>query len=262
MKADKFQKMVRRILYEELIKKNAIGGDMVTRVPEMNANGVDPEERPKTFGDHPNTRDVKSKEALVSDLKKLTMEIDRDITVIWDDHDDLMVNARDLKFIRISPRWEDSFVIEMMTRNEDRIWATGQSWEQVKEFVKLNLKELNKQPTNTEKSFDRSYRNREDQTPAPDKGLPQKDKPTLKPLTTEPPRTSSKKDKDYTEKQVKDEKDLPEKPLREVTSFKRQIEHKSRSASAIRKEKTKFPQKNPNTQLTVKMGSQDTSKLK
>lgn len=261
MNAVQFQNMIRRVLLEEVEKRSSTDRDVYQRVPEMNANGIDSADKPKTFGTDANPRDVKSKEALVTDLKKVTMEIDKEITVIWDDHDDLMVNSRDMKFIRISPRWEDYYVIEMMTRNEDRIWVTGQSWEQVKEFVKVNLKNGDKYPTAVEKAYDKSYRNRKDQTPSPDKGLPQKDKPAIKPLTNEAPRTSSKKDKDYTEKQVKTEADLPEKPMKEVGNFKKQIDHKSRSPGAIRKEKTKFPQKNPSTQLSVKIGKQDTSKL-
>ena len=266
MKADQFQQMIRRILFEEVEKKqNSQDKNSLPRVPEMNANGIDATKKPKTFGSDPNSRDVMGKEALVTDLKKLTMELDKEITVMWDDHDDLMVNARDIRYIRISPRWEDSFVIEMMNRNEDRVWVTGQSWEQVKEFVKINLKDSNKKPTAVEKAFDKSYRNREDQTPAADKGLPQKDKPKTLAPTTEPPKTSKSKDKNYTEttkaEPTKEGTDWnPMKQMTEVGSFKRQEEHKSRSAVTLRNEKTKFPQKNPNTQLTVKIGSQGTSK--
>jgi hypothetical protein len=248
--AAQFRDMIRRTLLEEVEKRQK--NINLCRVPEMNANGIDPTKKPKTFGTDSNSRDVASKEALVTDLKKLTMGIDPEITVIWDDHDDLMVNSRDLKFIRISPRWEDSYVIEMMNRNEDRIWVTGQSWEQVKEFVKVNLKDDNKYPTAVEKAYDKSYRNRKDETPSPDKGLPQKDKPDTMPLTTEPPKTSKSKDKNYTEKAKDDDDDSPNQPMREVGSFKRQEEHKSRSPISLRKEKTKFPSKKPNTTLTVK----------
>lgn len=270
MKADQFQQMIRRILFEEVEKKqNSQDKNSLPRVPEMNANGIDATKKPKTFGSDSNSRDVLSKEALVTDLKKLTMELDKEITVMWDDHDDLMVNARDIRYIRISPRWEDSFVIEMMNRNEDRVWVTGQSWEQVKEFVRINLKDSNKKPTAVEKAYDKSYRNREDQTPAADKGLPQKDKPKTRPLTNEPPKTAKSKDKAYTEfakdgtETVQEKADWnPMRQMTEVGSFKRQEEHKSRAAASLRSEKTKFPQKNPNTQLTVKIGSQDTSKFR
>ncbi len=242
-----FNKMVNQILMEELEKTSATGTVSPTRVPEMSANGVDPEKKTRTFGTDANPKDLQTKEALLADLIKTVQGIGNDISVVWDDHDDLMVSARDLKYLRISPRWTDYYVIEMMTRNDDRIWVTGQTWQQVKDFVKANLKDLNKQPTAVEKAYDKSYRNREDQTPAPDKGLPQKDKPSLKPLTNEPQKNSEKnKEKDYTEKQVKKDDDLPEKPMKEVKDIKKQISHKVQNPVRLRK-------RNPDTKLTIKL---------
>lgn len=238
MNSEKFQSLVRRILKEEVEKSTH-------RVPEMNANGVDTEKKNKTFSTDGNTRDLSSKEKILDELVKIVKGISDDISVVWDDHDDLMVSARDLKFIRISPRWEDYYVIEMMTRNEDRIWATGLNWEQVKDFVKVNLNNLTKQPTSVEKAYDKSYRNRKDETPAPDKGLPQKDKPKLRPLTTEPPKETKNKDKDYTEKQIKDDDDLPEKPMKEVEDFKKLSDYKVKDPVKLRKHKV-------NTKLTIK----------
>jgi hypothetical protein len=240
--------MVRRVLAEEMEKESADTTASPPRVPEMNANGIDTEKKKnKKFATDANTVDLQSKEGLLDDLCKITQGIDETVSVVWNDHDDLMVSARDLKFIRISPRWTDSYVIEMMTRNEDRIWVTGQTWEQVKEFVKTNLKGLNKQPTAVEKAYDKSYRNREDQTSSPDKGLNQKNKQAIKPLTNEPQKDSGKnKEKDYTEKQVKNDDDLPEKPMREVGEIKKQIDHKVQDPVKLRKQK-------PNTKLMVKL---------
>lgn len=244
---DKFHNMVRRVLAEEMEKESATGTVSPRRVPEMNANGVDPDKKNRRFGSDENTVDLQSKEGMLADLCKVTQAIDETVSVVWDDHDDLMVSARDLKFIRISPRWQDSYVIEMMTRNEDRIWVTGQTWDQVKEFVKTNLKGLKNQPTAVQKAYDKSYRNREDQTPSPDKGLNQKNKPAIKPLTNEPQKDSGKnKEKDYTEKQVKKDDDLPEKPMKEVKDIKKQIDHKVQDPVKLRKRK-------PDTKLTVKL---------
>lgn len=242
MNIEKFQQLVRRVLKEEILKKNAIGTESLPRVPEMDGDGLDTEKKNKTFGTDVNSKDKNSKNAMLEELIKLVAEIDKDTLVQWDDHDDLMVNARDLKYIRISPRWEDYYVIEMMTRNEDRIWVTGLDWDQVKDFVKINLKG---QPTAVEKAYDKSYRNREDQTPSSDKGLPQKDKPKTLPLTTEPPKETKNKEKNYTEKQVKKEEDLPEKPMKEVKDFKKLIDYKVKDPVKLRKRK-------PDTKLTVK----------
>lgn len=246
MNKNAFQNLIRRILNEELEKTSATGGKYQKRLPEMNGNGVDTEKKNKTFASDSNTKDPLNKESLLDDLIKAVTGIDDSVSIVWDDHDDIMVNARDFKYIRISPRWQDYYVIEMMTRNEDRIWITGQSWEQVKEFVKKNLKGLKDQPTSVEKAYDKSYRNREDQIPSPDKGLPQKDKPSLKPLTNEPLKDSGKnKEKDYTEKQVKKEDDLPNKPMKEVKDVKKQIDHKVQDPVKLRK-------RNPDTKLKVK----------
>ena len=147
-----------------------------------------------------------------------------------------------------------------MIRNEDRIYVTNQTIDQVNEFLKVNLKNVT---TSTQKAYDKSKHNadlKNDQTPTPDKGMPQKDKPKTLPLTNEPPSMSKNKDRNYTEKQTKEEKDLPEKPMYEVSGFKKQVDHKIRSPLAIRREKTKFPEKKPNTQLLMKIPQQDTSK--
>lgn len=246
MKHDKFQSLIQRILVEELEKTSAIGVKSTTRVPEMDGGGTDPTKKNKTFSSDSNTKDRKTKEQLLADLIDLVGAIDKSISVVWDDHDDLMVSARDLKYIRISPRWEDYYVIETMTRNEDRIWVTGLNWDQVKDFVKLNIKEASKAPTAVEKAYDKSYRDREDKIPAPDKGLSQKDKPKTLPLTNEPPKETKNKDKSYTEKQVKTESDLPNQPMKPVEDGKKLSDYKVQDPVKLRKRK-------PDTKLTIKL---------
>jgi hypothetical protein len=245
MKQDKFQSLIRRLLSEELEKTSAVGVKSITRVPEMDANGKDSDKKNKRFASDTNTRELKTKEQLLADLIGVVSDIDKTITVVWNDHDDLMINARDIKFIRISPRWEDYYVIEMMTRNEDRVWVTGLNWEQVREFAKVNLKGESSAPTSVEKAYDKSYRNREDQIPSPDKGLNQKDKPKTLPLTNEIPKESKNKDKNYTEKQVKNESDLPNQPMKSVDDFKKLSDYKVQDPVKLRKRK-------PDTKLTVK----------
>jgi hypothetical protein len=166
-----------------------------------------------------------TKDQVLADLQKVVKAISDDYPVVWDDHDDLKVDARDLMSIRITPKWEDHYDIEVFTRNEDRVWVTGLDWDQVKDFVKKNLTAVEKKPTSVDKAYDKSYRNMKDQSQAPDKGMPQEDKPKIKPLTNEPPSKTKNKEKDYTEDQNKEE-DNPEKPMKEVGKFKRQEDHK------------------------------------
>ena len=256
MDANKFQKMIRRTLLEEVEKRSGVTDkEIYERVPEV------------THGDEyedvvPHKHDSKTKIEILDAILKAVKVVDPSITVVWDDNDDISVSARDLFQARITPRWENSYNIEAMIRNEDRIYVTNQTIDQVIDFLKINLKNAD---TRTQKAYDKSIKNgmlKNDKTTAPDKGLPQTNKPKTLPLTNEAPKTEKNKDKNYTEKQVKDEKDLPEKPMREAKGGKLQADHKANNPKTLMKEKTKFPEKKPNTTLSVKISKQDTSKFK
>lgn len=235
MKPEQFQSLIRRILNEEVEKQSVTDKKIYQRVPEV-VHGKDYE---KVM---PHTRDGMSKDELLDDMDKVVKGINKDYTVVWDDHDDISINARDLFRIRVIPKWESNYCIEAFTRNEDRIYITGQSWDQVKEFVKINLKDPE---TNTQKAYDKSIDNElNDKTEKADKDLPQKDKPKTLPTTNEAPKTSKNKEKDYTE-EPKDNDDLPEKPMKEVGEFERQSDHKVKDPVKVRKRK-------PDTKLFIK----------
>ncbi len=251
MKAAQFQQMIRRILLEEVEKRSATDKPINQRVPEV-VTGKDLKDNMQEI------RDSGTKDEILQQITKAVHAIDSSATVVWDDHDDISINARDMFRVRVIPRWEAMYNIEAFIRNEDRVYVTNQRLEQVIEFLKINLKNA---ATNTYKAYEKSKTNammKNDKTPSPDKGLPQKDKPKTLPLTNEPDaiRTSKSKDKNYTEKQVKEEKDQPNQPMKEVGDTKKQIDYKSRNPASIRKEKTKFPSKKPNTTLTVPVSKQ------
>lgn len=231
---DAFQSLIRRVLKEEVEKQSDTGVKTYSRVPEV-VHGKDYKEIT------PHKRDERSKDELLADMIKTVEAIDKTYTVVWDDHDDISISARDLFRIRIIPRWENNYNIEAMVRNEDRIHVTGQTWDQVKEFVKINLK---KAETCVDKSLDKVKQNQKEKTDSADKGLPQKDKPALKPLTNEPEKTTKNKDKDYTEKTEKED-DLPEKPMKEVKDFKKTTDYKVQDPVKLRKRK-------PDTKLVIK----------
>lgn len=244
--------MIRRILLEEVEKRSSTGREIYQRLPEVTHD----KDYKKIV---PHERDSRTKDEILDYITKAAKAVDSSIVVVWDDHDDISVSGRDMLRVRISPRWENSYNIEAMIRNEDRIYVTNQTLDQVVAFLKINLTYTD---TATQTAYRKSIDNatgKNDTTPAPAKGLPQKDKPKTLPLTNEPPGTSKNKDRNYTET-FKDDKDLPNKPMYEIGSFKKQVDHKLRSPLALRKEKTKFPEKKPNTQLSVKIPSQDTSK--
>jgi len=244
MKQDTFKHLIRKLLLEELNKDESNNKKSILRVPEMDGNGKDITKN-KSKDSKIDTQN-NTKIYLLDELTKLVKDIDETINVVWDDHDDLMINYRDVGFIRISPRWEDYYVIEMMTRNEDRVWLTGLNWTQVKDFVKINLKNKDKNYTSVENAYEKSVKNREDNTPSPDKGLPQKDKVKTLPLTNEPPKETKSKDKNYTEKQVKNEEDLPNQPMKPVDEIKKLSDYKVQEPVKLRKRK-------PDTKLKIKL---------
>jgi hypothetical protein len=218
-----FQALVRRILTEEIQK----------RVPEMNGNGVDPEKKNKTFSSDPNSRDVKTKDEMIEELLAAAKKLDPTSIAVWDDHDDLRVNGRDIGTVWITPLWEDNYKIVYMPRNEDRFFFTGLTWQKVMEFVKDNLDQKHHY-TSVEKGRDRVWRNQEARPQPSDKGLPQEDKPKV--MSTDEPFTKEKnKEKRYREYQVQNKDDLPNKQMKEVGEFKRQEEHKVKDPVKLRK---------------------------
>lgn len=234
---ENFHTMIRKVLREEIEKRDAV----IERVPEMNGNGVDrTKDKTKTFASDENPRDRMSKDQLIADLTKTVKSINPDYPVVWDDHDDLKIDARDLMSIIITPDWEDHYVVEVMTRNEDRLWVTGLDWNQVKAFVKRNLAPADKKeaPTKVEKAYDKSYRNMQDQTEKSDKGMPKQE------VKVKTVGTASNKEKDFNEKQNK-EVDNPDQPMKEVKEFKRQEEMKVKDPVKLRK-------KVPDKKLVVK----------
>jgi hypothetical protein len=240
MKPENFQNLIRRILKEEVEKRSDTNKPTYQRVPEV-VHGEDYKKKDVS----PQTRDTKTKYEMLDDMDKVVKAINKDYMVVWDDHDDISITAPDLFKIRVIPKWENNFCIEAMTRNEDRIFITGQTWEQVKEFVKVNLKDSK---TSQEVAYNKAIANvtgKNDTTSKADKDLPQKDKPKTLPLTNEPPSKTKNKEKNYTEDEVKNDDDLPEKPMKEVKEFERQIDHKVKDPVKLRK-------RNPDTKLFAK----------
>jgi hypothetical protein len=202
MNKSSFHNLVRRILKEEIEK----------RVPEMDGNGLDQEKKNKTFSSDPNSRDTKSKDDMLEELLKAVKAVDPAFIAVWDDHDDLKIDGRDLGAVWITPLWEDNFKIVYMPRNEDRFFFTGLNWKQVLDFVKNNLDP--KKHTSVEQARDKAWRNQRSEDEGTPKGKPQQDKPKEK---------GAEKTEDMNE-----EMDNPNKPMRPVGDFKRQVDHKAK----------------------------------
>ena len=225
-----FKNAVRRILKEE-VEASSTDKKIFKRVPEVNSG-----EDLKKVTPHPTEK--RSKIELLDDMTKMVNGINKDFIVEWDDHDDMSIHAEDIFKIRIIPKWENNYCIEAYTQNEDRVYVTGQNWEQVKDFVKQNLKNSD---TNVDKAYNKSldsYKLKD--TATPDKGLPQKDKPEHKKVSD-----TKNKNKDYNEADVKNEKDLQNKPMQEIGKVKTQSEFKVQQPQKVKKFK-------PDTKLVLK----------
>lgn len=228
MNSTSFKALVRQILNEEIQK----------RVPEMNGNGINPDKSIKTFSSDPNSRDSKGKDEMLKEIQKAVEGVDKSFTCVWDDHDDITINGRDKTSLKVMALFEDNYKLVYMPRNEDRFVFTGLNWKQVIEFVKINLNPDDH--TGVEKARDKSWRNAKDVT-KPEKGLTGE---KVKPKTVG---DSKNKEKDYNEKEVKNEKDNPDQPLREVGDFKKTGDYKVQDPVKLRK-------RTPDTKLVIKRG--------
>jgi hypothetical protein len=228
--SSQFKSTVKRILKEE-VEKSSTDKKIFKRLPELN-KGTDLKDI------IPHKVDSKSKEEILDVITKAAQGAEKSSTVVWDDHDDIMINVRDLNSIRITPRWSNSYNIEAFTKNEDRIVVVGQTLEQVLSFIKENLKN---QETNTEKAYKKSVDNEKEKSiDAPDKGLNQKDKPSPKKVGD-----TSNKNKDFNEDLEK--KHPQNTPFEEVGKLKKQDEHSVKGT----KPTYKYP-KQKDTKLTIK----------
>jgi len=228
-----FKQVVKRILKEE-VEKSVDGQTINKRLPEV-------EHADEYKKEVPHKAEKKCKQEILDDIKKIVSTINKDYTVKWDDNDDIRIEAEDLYKVRIIPRWEDCYNIEAYTRNEDRVYITNQNLAQVKTFIKDNLK-------NTETNVERKYKksldnNRVKPIDAPDKGLPQQNKPTAKTVGDK-----SNKDKNFNEKAVKNDDDLPNKPMKEVNTKNIKLQ-RDNSVKGV-KAPYKYP-KQKNNKLTV-----------
>lgn len=197
MKSNEFKDRIRHILNEEIQKRKG------SQVNYTKDSEVVPHERIEM-----------SQEELVDDLRKTCEDIDKDITVVLDDHRDISVMFKDLFNVRITQRWENNFNIVAFTRNEDRIIAIGLTWDQTKDFVKYNFEEAKETYVDGAKA--KVDDNRKDKVDKSD--LPQKGKPKVINLPDDARKMKS----------MNDEEDNPDKPMREVGDFKKQLDHKAK----------------------------------
>jgi len=166
--------------------------------------------------------DITNKEK-EEELSKLVKGIDDEWEVYWDDHLELNVDAKNCGRIRITPKFENNFDIDFMWKLVDRIRAIALTWEQVKEFVKANLKELKGEEgnkTKADKSNEKALANRVDQDKNQKDAGPDWDKVKNRGEKDNGEdakiKSTKKDDMDYNEPAVKKDEDMPDQPMKQV----------------------------------------------
>ena len=157
------------------------------------------------------------------EMTKIVHEKFKEFQVYWDDHNDLVINGQNMIKIRIVPKFENNFDIDAMFKLVDRVRAIALTWDQVKDFVKVNLETLKGAEGNktiADRERERALANRADQTKGKSAGPEwdviknrgEKDNGEDAKL-----KNTKKKDMDYKEDAVTKEEDLPDQPMKTVT---------------------------------------------
>ncbi len=159
----------------------------------------------------------KSNDKQQKELESIVHSIDPNFEVYWDDHNQLVVCAQNLLYVRVCQRYENSYDIDAMVKLVDRVRAIAQTWDQVKAFIKANFSDLR----NSTRADDLKHTAMDQIN---DKEVIKKnagpDKATLKPRYIDPSNPSvkdtKKDDKNYNEPLTKRDEDMPDQPMKRV----------------------------------------------
>jgi hypothetical protein len=165
--------------------------------------------------------DIDNDEKL-AELEKIVKGINGEWETYWDDYGQMIVRAQNLLYVRIVPKFENNFDIDAYVKLVDRIRAIALNWEQVKDFVKENFKDVGKNPegnkTKADKAWEKSMANKVDQDKNKKSAGPKND--LLKNRLEDPEntklKTAKKKDRDYKEDQVTKDEDQPDQQMKDV----------------------------------------------
>src|ERR1035437_7495303 len=164
----------------------------------------------------------KTNEEKIAELEKIVKNINSSWETYWDDYGQMIVRAQNLLYVRIVPKFENNFDIDAYVKLVDRIRAIALNWEQVKDFVKENFKDVGKNPegnkTKADKAWEKSMANKVDQDKNKKSAGPKND--LLKYRLEDPEntklKTAKKKDRDYKEDQVTKDEDQPDQQMKDV----------------------------------------------
>lgn len=243
---NKFRNIINECLYEAKLEKNpkfrlkeslrSVVKEVLSEIANvMKPEPTDDEKKKiqKGFAKDGNERVDKTNENLLAELETIVHGIDPKWEVYWDDYNQLIVRAQNLLYVRILPRFENNFDIDAMVRLVDRVRAIGQTWDQVKAFVKANFGDLKKTKTDDLKQKAMDHHEDRDviKKAAGPMGDAIKNRGEKKNGEDAKLGTTKRDDKDYREDDVKRTEDQPDQPMKQVTdpgkdpkSFNKNIE--------------------------------------
>ena len=177
----------------------------------------------KQYNKKGNERLDKDNEKQQKEIDTIVKGIDPSYEAYWDDHNQLIVIAENLLYVRICQRHEDSYDIDAMIKLVDRVRAINQTWEQVKSFVKANFGDarakLNK-TTNADQLKDRAMALTNDReviktAPGPMTGAI-KNRGEKKNGEDAKIKSTKRDDQDYNEPMTKRDEDMPDQPMKQT----------------------------------------------
>lgn len=222
MKRDEFKNFLKEVILE--VKKEKKEKESLTTPEKHGDKNYLNGEKNKFKRDLDNDPE-KTVCKLMSQIEGIVKKIDKNITVVLDDHNDISIKFPGVFSIRVKPRWSGNFDIEAFRNMSDRVYAIALDNEQVLNFIKVNFSISKK--CYVQSAYDKSMENLKDDSKKKSKDLPK----------GEPVKHKEVPDKDIKD-QVTDKKDKPDAQLSVVDE--KNIEKQSDHAIEKNKEMPKI----------------------
>ena len=210
-----------RLALKESLRK--LVGQVITEMANVTTPEPDKDEKEtiqKGYNKKGNERLDATNNKLRDELESLVHGIDPTWNVYWDDHNQLVVRAQNLLYVRIVPKFENNFDIDAMVKLVDRVRVIAVNWDQVKKFIKANFSAL-KNKTIPDTLHDKSINNEKGsadnngKAAGPDNSI--KNRGEKNNGEDAKLKTTKKDNQDYKKDDVERAEDQPDQPMKKVT---------------------------------------------
>ena len=238
--------------------------NVLNEISNVNKPELDKEEKEtisKGYFKDGNSRLDKTNDKQQKELETIVHGIDPTWDVYWDDHNQLIVRAHNLLYVRVCPQYEDKYNVDAMVKLVDRVRAIALSWEQVKAFVKANFSDL-KNKTIPDQLKQKALDHKKDRDVIKKSAGPDNDviKNRGEKDNGEDAKIKNTKndDMDYNEPMTKRDEDMPDQPMKQVTEPGKDPEGKNKN---IKKTDKVVPPKHKNDKK-LRVSDKKTPKFK